>query len=203
MTHPESKIIIKPRRLNAARRDTVERGGRERSDRRKGKTPVWVFPSEVILGIDPGVADTGWGVIRSRGSTLSLVDSGCIKTPRGQEHAQRLGTIYRTITRILVRHRPTRAAVERLFFSRNVKTALAVGEARGVVLLALGQRGVPYVEPTPVAVKQAVTGWGGAEKLQVQKMVKRLLHLSAIPDSDDTADALAVALCATATRRTS
>ena len=151
--------------------------------------------SQVVLGIDPGTAITGYGVVRDLHGQAQALDYGVIRTPANQELALRLVTIYAALNDLLDRHRPDAVAVEEVFFSRNARTALSVGHARGVVLLAVAQRGIPLFHYKPTQVKQAVTGYGGADKRQVQEMVRMLLGLDAIPRPDDAADALAIALC--------
>lgn len=152
--------------------------------------------TKIILGIDPGIADTGYGVIKVEGGRLICVEYGSIRTPAKTELGQRLKILYQELTEIIKRHQPELAAVEQLFFCKNVKTAMIVGQARGVMLLTCEQCNVPVVEFTPVQVKQGVSAYGQADKLQVQKMVKLLLNLKEIPKPDDAADALAVAICA-------
>ncbi|MDA8195198.1 MAG: crossover junction endodeoxyribonuclease RuvC [Thermaerobacter sp.] len=147
-----------------------------------------------ILGIDPGTAICGWAVVDRTGSSMTAVDFGVIRTPAGREPSRRLADIFDALSALIDRLRPEAAAVEQLFFGQNSKTALAVGQARGVVLLALARASLPYVEITPNAVKQAVTGYGGADKRQIQLMVQRIFGLDGIPQPDDAADALAVAL---------
>jgi len=147
-----------------------------------------------VLGIDPGTARMGYGVVRGD-TEYELLDFGCLTTTTDQPPEQRLLTLYRGLHALVERHQPQVVAVERLFFSRNVKTALAVGQARGVALLAAASNAVPVAEYTPLEVKQAVTGFGRADKDQVQRMVQALLQLPAPPRPDDAADALAVALC--------
>jgi crossover junction endodeoxyribonuclease RuvC len=147
------------------------------------------------LGIDPGTAITGYGLVRKEGDELALVDCGAITTPAGQPLAERLQTIYRELATVVAEHRPDSGAVEELFFSRNVRTALSVGHARGVVLLALADAGLPIYEYKPAEVKQAIAGYGAADKRQVQEMVRMLLHLDDVPRPDDAADAVAVAVC--------
>ena len=147
------------------------------------------------LGIDPGTAITGYAIVEEDGATLRLVTLGVIETPAKTPLPQRLQTIYSTLGRLIRDHTPDAAAVEELFFSRNVTTAISVGQARGVVLLALAEAEVPTAEYTPLQVKQAVTGYGNADKRQVQEMVKGLLNLTEIPRPDDAADAAAVAIC--------
>lgn len=148
----------------------------------------------IILGIDPGTARVGWGVIDIRQGTIIASAYGCITTEKSLEAAERLVLIHEAITTLLTRYVPEAVSVEELFFSNNAKTAIAVGQAQGVVLLAAAQHHVPVVSYTPLVVKQTVCGSGTAEKSQVQKMVTRLLRLTTIPKPDDTADALAIAL---------
>ena len=150
----------------------------------------------LVLGIDPGTATTGYGLIRS-GSNGDLVSVayGVITTPGNTSPESRLLSIYNELIDLIALHNPETAAVEKLFFQRNVTTALAVGQARGVVLLALAQKNIALMEYTPMEIKQAVTGYGGADKTQVQAMVKAILNLNEIPRPDDAADALAVAIC--------
>ena len=149
----------------------------------------------LVLGIDPGTAITGFGLVREAGAGLALVDYGVITTPSGQPLPQRLQTIYQGLGSVIRQHQPETAAVEELFFSRNVRTALSVGHARGVALLALADAGLRVFEYKPLEVKQAIAGYGGADKQQVQEMVRMLLSLDQIPQPDDAADAVAVAIC--------
>jgi len=150
----------------------------------------------LVLGIDPGTATTGYGLIRSDSSgDLVSVAYGVITTPGNTSPESRLLSIYNELTDLIALHSPETAAVEKLYFQRNVTTALAVGQARGVVLLALAQKNIALAEYTPMEIKQAVTGYGGADKNQVQAMVKVILNLDEIPRPDDAADALAVAIC--------
>ncbi len=149
----------------------------------------------LVLGIDPGTAITGYGLVREEDDGLSLVDCGVITTPSGQPLPQRLQAIYLGLEGVIRVHQPEAAAVEELFFSRNVRTALSVGHARGVALLALANAGLSIHEYTPLQVKQAVAGYGGADKSQVQEMVRMLLGLDRVPQPDDAADAVAVAVC--------
>ncbi len=151
----------------------------------------------LVLGVDPGTAITGYGLVRQAESSDSLqaVAYGVITTPPDWVMPARLQKIYRELTALIREHHPTDGAVEQLFFSRNVKTALAVGQARGVTLLALADGGVTIHEYTPLEVKQSVVGYGRAEKGQVQELVKLLLGLDAVPQPDDAADALAIAIC--------
>jgi crossover junction endodeoxyribonuclease RuvC len=148
-----------------------------------------------VVGIDPGTATTGYGVIDQSAGRLTLVAFGTICTPAGLPLPRRLLELHEKLTELLALHAPDTAAVESLFFQKNVRTALSVGQARGAALLALAERSVPVSEYTPLEVKQAVTGYGGAEKRQVQFMVGTLLGLDRPPQPDDAADALAVAIC--------
>lgn len=151
----------------------------------------------IILGIDPGIADTGFGVIEKTDShRLTCLDYGSIKTKAKTELAERLEIINQELNKIIKKYKPGLIAVEQLFFCKNVKTALVVGQARGVILLTARQSKIPTVEFTPLQVKQAVSSYGQAPKMQVQKMVKLLLNLKEIPKPDDAADALAIAICA-------
>ena len=147
------------------------------------------------LGIDPGTAIMGWGVVDENGGTLSLVAYGALTTPAGMAPSERLVILYEGLQRLLREHQPDAAAVEELFFGKNVNTALSVGQARGVALLALSQAGVTIHEYKPLVVKQAVAGYGGADKKQVQEMVRLTLRLAKTPKPDDAADAVAVAIC--------
>ena len=148
----------------------------------------------VILGIDPGFARMGWGVISKTGAKFSLIDYGCLETPVKTSLSNRLEKIFDGLSKVLKKIKPDLAGIETLFFNTNAKTAVSVGEARGVILLALKKYGVKVIDVTPLQVKQSVAGYGRAEKVQVQKMVKILLSLSEIPKPDDAADALAIAL---------
>lgn len=152
--------------------------------------------SRIILGIDPGIADTGFGIINLEGSKISCISYGSIKTPAGLDLADRLEILNLELGKLIKKHQPALMAVEELFFFKNVKTALVVGQARGVILLTAKQNKVPLVEFTPLQVKQAVSTYGKAEKQQVQRMVKLILNLREIPKPDDAADALAIAICA-------
>lgn len=150
----------------------------------------------LVLGIDPGTATTGYGLVREReDGSLAGVEYGAILTPAGMPMPERLKSLYEQLNEIVNLHRPDTAAVEKLFFQRNVRTAITVGQARGVALLSLAQGGLEVGEYTPLEIKQAVVGYGGAEKMQVQQMVRALLELEDIPRPDDAADALAVAIC--------
>lgn len=150
----------------------------------------------LTIGIDPGTATTGYGLVREeKDGTLTVVDYGAILTSPDQPMPQRLLELYNRLQELLLLHRPQSGAVEKLFFQRNVRTAISVGQGRGVVLLALASAGVPVMEYTPLEVKLAVAGYGGADKSQVQYMVKAILSLEDIPRPDDAADALAIAIC--------
>ena len=149
----------------------------------------------ITLGIDPGTAITGYGLVREQDDRLVLVDCGVITTAAGQALSLRLQAIYQGLTELVHRFQPGAAAVEEIFFSRNARTALAVGHARGVTLLALADAGLPIAEYKPMQVKQAIAGYGGADKQQVQEMVRLLLDLDRVPQPDDAADALAIAIC--------
>ncbi len=150
----------------------------------------------LAIGIDPGTAITGYGLVQeNEDGGLSIVDFGAILTSADQPMPERLLELYRRLHDILLLHHPQIGAVEKLFFQRNVRTAISVGQARGVALLALAQAGVSVSEYTPLEVKNAVVGYGGADKNQVQQMVRALLGLEDIPRPDDAADALAVAIC--------
>lgn len=149
-----------------------------------------------ILGIDPGTAITGYGLVRGlEGGGLELVDFGVIRTEPDTPIPERLEQLHDQLTALLTLHQPDSGAVEKLYYQRNVSTAMTVGQARGVCLLALAQAGIPTDEYNPREVKQAVAGYGGAGKRQVQEMVRTLLTMDDIPRPDDAADALAVAIC--------
>jgi crossover junction endodeoxyribonuclease RuvC len=154
-----------------------------------------------ILGIDPGTGILGFGVIDVQGGNAQLVDAGVIRTPVKEDDAVRLQTIYEELTDIIAATSPTIMSVEKLFFARNVTTAMTVAQARGVVLLCGRQAGLDIFEYTPLQIKQSVTGYGKAEKKQVQEMVRILLKLKTAPKPDDCADALAAALTHAAVAR--
>lgn len=149
----------------------------------------------IVLGIDPGTAATGYGLVERTGSRLRALDYGCVETVPAQDAAVRLLHIHGAISELIELHQPALLGVERLFFNRNVQTAFAVGQARGAVLLAAAQHGLPVFEYGPHEVKMAVTGYGRAGKEQVQRMVQVVLGMPALPRPDDAADALAVAIC--------
>ena len=148
-----------------------------------------------VLGIDPGTAITGYGLVEEVRGDLKLVAFGVIRTPADQPLPRRLQLIYHAVSDLAEEWEPEAAAVEELFFSRNVRTAMSVGQARGVALLALADAGLDVAEYTPLVIKQAVTGYGNADKAQMQEMVRLLLELAEVPRPDDAADALAVAIC--------
>jgi crossover junction endodeoxyribonuclease RuvC len=149
----------------------------------------------LVLGIDPGMAITGYGLLQEERGNLALVAYGTITTPAGRPLAERLRTIYHALGDLIARYQPDAVAVEELFFARNAKTAMIVGHARGVMLLAGAEADLPLFEYTPLQVKQAVAGYGSADKHQVQEMVRLLLNMDHQPQPDDAADALAVAIC--------
>lgn len=148
-----------------------------------------------ILGIDPGYAIVGFGIVEYKGNKFTPIEYGAITTDNEMPFPERLKYIYDRTIDIINMHKPEFLSIEELFFNTNVKTAIAVGHARGVLLLAAQNLGVPIYEYTPLQIKQAVTGYGRADKNQVQQMVKTLLSLQKVPKPDDTADALAVAVC--------
>ena len=147
------------------------------------------------MGIDPGVANTGFGVVRVAGNQMAAVDGGVIESPAGPPLETRLARIHTELEKLISWHEPAAIALEDIYFGKNVRSALAVGQTRGVAMLAAAQREIPCFDYTPQAVKQAVCGTGSAAKKQVQHMVGALLGLSQPPESDHTADALAVAIC--------
>lgn len=147
-----------------------------------------------IIGIDPGTGILGFGVIETDGQTCQLVDAGVIRTPAKQDDALRLQTIYEELSDIIAQTKPAEMAVEKLYFAQNVTTAMTVAQARGVAMLSGTSAGLPVAEYTPLQIKQAITGYGKAEKAQVQEMVKIILKLKSIPKPDDCADALATAI---------
>ncbi|HHV27776.1 crossover junction endodeoxyribonuclease RuvC [Anaerosalibacter bizertensis] len=149
----------------------------------------------IILGIDPGIAIVGYGVIECKGNRFKALDYGAITTEANIPFTERIRIIYDDMTTLIDKYNPTDLAIEELFFNKNVKTAIKVGQARGVEILAAVHKGLNIYEYTPLQVKQGVVGYGRAEKRQVQEMVKMLLNLKEIPKPDDAADALALALC--------
>lgn len=150
---------------------------------------------ERVLGIDPGTAIVGWGLVEGAGQNLHLVNYGVIRTPAHTPLSERVLMVYEGIQLLIEQYHPDGVGVEQLFFARNVTTALPVAHARGVILLALQQAGIPLREFTPMEIKQAITGYGRADKHQMQQMVRLLLGLETTPRPDDAADAIAVALC--------
>lgn len=149
----------------------------------------------LILGIDPGTATTGYGIINSDGGRITAVTYGAILTSPKKSPQDRLMSIYNHVMELVDTYKPDVLVTERLFFSKNETTAFSVGRTVGVVLLLAAQRGIPCVEYTPMEIKQAVVGYGGAEKKQVQYMIKRILNLEETPKPDDVADALAISVC--------
>ncbi len=149
----------------------------------------------LTLGIDPGLATTGYGLIRENRDKLVFVDHGIICTSKNESSQNRLRTIYMNVKKLATDYKPRVIAIEKIFFSRNRKTALPVSQARGIMLLAAAQLNIPVFEYSPADVKVAVTGYGSADKKQIQQMVKHLLRLTDIPKPDDAADALAIAIC--------
>lgn len=147
-----------------------------------------------ILGFDPGTATTGFGVVEQRGNRLTHIAHGAIRTPAGMHFAERLHLIHTEATHLLELHQPNRVVIERLFFKQNVTNGITVAQARGVIALAAIQAGREIFEFSPTQTKTAVTGYGKADKRQVQEMVKILLNLDALPKPDDAADALALAI---------
>lgn len=148
------------------------------------------------LGIDPGTAIMGWGIVEEDGmGGLKCVEYGALTTPKELALAQRLQLLHRGLIAVIEQYKPDTAGIEELFFGKNVNTALAVGHARGVALLALADANIPIQEYRPLAVKQAVAGYGAADKKQMQEMVRLTLGLDRIPKPDDAADALAIAIC--------
>ncbi len=188
--------VFAGRRTGARRDRGLFRGGRRRQSAKASDAARRIPEAMVVLGIDPGTASTGYGVVAlRRGMRLVALDGGVIATRAGARAERRLADIHERIAALLVEHRPSALAVEGLYFGANVATAFAVGQARGVVLLAAGQRGVPCATYTPQQIKAAVCGSGRAGKGQVQRMVARLLALDEPPRPDHAADALAVAIC--------
>jgi len=150
----------------------------------------------IVLGIDPGIGTTGYGVVgEDERGEVSLITYGVVETKPGAPMPERLHVLYDEMTAVLHQHKPDSVAIEQLFFGRNVTTAISVGQARGVVLLAAAQAGLVVYEYKPAEVKQALSGYGNADKRQMQEMVRMLLHLDHIPRPDDAADAVAIAVC--------
>lgn len=149
----------------------------------------------IILGIDPGIATMGYGVIRYKGNRFEAISYGAIKTASKMSTDQRLKIIYDELNHLIDTYHPEAVVIEELFFNTNAKTAIVVGQARGVAVLAAANKALDVFEYTPLQVKQGVVGYGRAEKTQVQQMIKTLLNLERVPKPDDVADALAVAVC--------
>ena len=148
-----------------------------------------------ILGIDPGFAKTGYSIIDYQGNKFKLIDSGAVTTKAGESFPLRLTKIYDDLSMIIDEYKPDAISVEELFFNNNVKTAINVAQARGVVLVVGCQKQIPTYEYTPLQIKQAVAGYGRADKIQVQKMVKAILNVEKLPKLDDTTDSMAAAIC--------
>ncbi|MFH1584753.1 MAG: crossover junction endodeoxyribonuclease RuvC [Patescibacteria group bacterium] len=148
----------------------------------------------IVLGIDPGTAITGYGVVRHTESGLECIEYGCIRTPKEEAHPARLLLLEKGLLRLLKAHAPDLVAVERLFFFRNLTTAMPVSEARGVILLSCARKRLPVCELTPLQVKMTIGGYGRADKKQVQRMVQEILKLPSLPKPDDAADGLGIAI---------
>lgn len=149
----------------------------------------------IILGIDPGYAIVGYGIVEQRRASFTPVVYGAIETAAGTPFDMRLTDIYDSMCELIKKYKPDCASIEQLYYKSNAKTVIGVAQARGVIMLACTKNGIPLYEYTPLQVKQSVTGYGRAEKHQVQEMTRRILRLEKIPKPDDTADALAIALC--------
>ena len=150
---------------------------------------------QIILGIDPGYARAGWSILEKNGCDLTLIKYGCIETPKEMQHAERLEFLNTELDKIIKKYKPQILAIEDLFFFKNLKTAIKVAEARGVILMTAFNSKLEIKEYTPLQIKQALTGYGRADKNQIQQMVKMILKLKKIPQPDDAADAVAVAIC--------
>lgn len=149
----------------------------------------------IILGIDPGYAIIGWGVLEYKGNHFSVIDYGAITTNAGEYFPERLSKIYNELNSIIQKYKPQVMSIEKIFYNSNAKTVIDVSQARGVITLAAYENNIEFAEYTPLQVKQSVVGYGRAEKKQVQEMTKTILGLDKIPKPDDTADALAMAIC--------
>ncbi|OGY43654.1 MAG: crossover junction endodeoxyribonuclease RuvC [Candidatus Buchananbacteria bacterium RIFCSPHIGHO2_02_FULL_40_13] len=158
--------------------------------------PTGKLKKNIILGIDPGLADTGFGLIAVNGQELTCLDHGSITTDKKLSLPARLQQLEQKLILIINKYKPNFMSLEQLFFCTNTKTIIAVGEARGVILLTAAKYKLPVKEFTPLQVKQGITGYGQADKKQVQRMVKTILKLKTLPEPDDAADALAIAICA-------
>ncbi len=152
--------------------------------------------SDIILGIDPGFADTGFGLIENNKGNIKAIDYGSIQTSPKSDFEDRLLKIHKELNKIIKKYKPVLVSIEQLFFYNNAKTVINVAQARGVAMLTAKKHDINIIEFTPLQVKQAVSTYGGASKIQIQKMVKLLLNLKEIPRPDDAADALAIAICA-------
>ncbi|MFH1610320.1 MAG: crossover junction endodeoxyribonuclease RuvC [Patescibacteria group bacterium] len=157
---------------------------------------------KTILGIDPGYARAGWSILESSGQNLKLIDCGCLETTKETQHATRLKFLHTELNKIIRKYKPEILSVEDLFFFKNLKTAIKVAEARGVILITAIENDLEIKEFTPLQIKQALVGYGRAEKKQIQQMVKMILNLEKIPQPDDAADAIAVAItCVNSTKK--
>lgn len=151
-----------------------------------------------ILGIDPGFGRMGFGIIDVTGNKMEMVDYGCWETNKGEEFSERLFCLIKLLRQVIIKYKPTAVALEELFFFKNLKTAINVAQARGAVMLEIKERKLPLVELTPLQVKQSLTGYGRADKKQMQRMAQMILKLKSAPKPDDAADALAIAIAAVA-----
>jgi crossover junction endodeoxyribonuclease RuvC len=149
----------------------------------------------IIIGIDPGLATVGFGIIRKEKNSMIPISYGCIKTSAKKQNPERLLEIYNELNILFERYSPSEVAIEKLFFTNNITSAMDVSEARGIIFLAAQQKNIPVTEYTPNQIKQAITGSGRADKKQMQEMIKRLLNLDEVPSPDDAADGLSIALC--------
>ena len=156
---------------------------------------IWKGKRMLILGIDPGLAISGYGILNYQGNKFEVVDYGCILTESSEEFPKRLKHLYDSYTSLIDMYMPEAVAIEELFYNKNAKTAMAIAQARGVHLLAAENKSVPLYEYTPLQIKQGIVGYGRAEKIQVQEMVRVILKLKEIPKPDDAADGLAAAIC--------
>ena len=162
----------------------------------QSKGPIGKRPNKRLMGVDPGLASTGWGVVESSNGRLRYIAHGCIETGPEKNRGERLLFIYESFLAVLKTYKPAASAMENLYFGRNVSSAMSVAEARGVLLMALVREGIPVLELTPNAIKKAVVGITKADKTQVQEMVKLILGLKEPPRPDHAADALGAAICA-------
>ncbi|MBU1083070.1 crossover junction endodeoxyribonuclease RuvC [Patescibacteria group bacterium] len=156
-----------------------------------------------VLGIDPGLAIVGFGIVKINGNKVSFINCGQIKTHKSELHTQRLAVIVKSIKELVEEYQPTVVGIESLFFARNTSTAMKVAEARGAILSVLASYPLSIVEHTPLQVKQSLTGYGSADKQQVLKMIKSILKLETLPGPDDISDALAIAVCTAFSHQTS